>query len=154
MPEPEVREQRVVSVSRLIPAPARDIFSILSDASRHALIDGSGTVRGTRDAKPEPLELGAKFGMRMKMGVPYPITNTVVEYEQDRLIAWRHFGRHIWRYELTPVEGGTEVVESFDWSKALWPKGIELAGYPTKHPPAMERTLERLEEVVSTSSTG
>lgn len=142
-------DERVVSVSRLIPASAEDIFAILSDASNHSLIDGSGTVRGTSDAEPAPLRLGTTFGMQMKVGVPYRIKNTVVEYEQDRLIAWRHVYRHIWRYALTPVEGGTEVVESFDWSKALWPKGLELAGYPTRHPPAMERTLERLEQVVT-----
>jgi uncharacterized protein YndB with AHSA1/START domain len=143
---------RVVSVSRVIPAPPEKIFAVLADASTHPLIDGSGTVRETRDAAPEPLRLGTRFGMRMKLGVPYLITNTVVEYEQDRLIAWRHWGRHRWRYELEPVEGGTRVTESFDWSTALVPKFIELVGYPTRHPPAMERTLERLERLVTTGS--
>ena len=144
---------RVVSVSRVIPAPPEQIFAILSDASKHALIDGSGTVRELRGKDPEPLRLGSKFGMNMKMGVPYMITNTVVEFEQDRLIAWRHWGRHRWRYELEPVEGGTKVTESFDWSTALVPKAIELAGYPTKHPPSMETTLERLEQVVTGTDT-
>jgi uncharacterized protein YndB with AHSA1/START domain len=140
---------RVVSVSRVIPAPPEQIFAVLADASMHPLIDGSGTVRDVRGEDPEPLRLGSKFGMNMKMGVPYLITNTVVEYEQDRLIAWRHWGRHRWRYELEPVDGGTKVTESFDWSTALVPKAIEMAGYPAKHPPAMERTLERLAQVVS-----
>jgi hypothetical protein len=140
---------RVVSVSRRIPAPADEIFAILADASKHPLIDGSGTVQGVRSDQPEPLRLGSKFGMNMRIGVPYRITNTVVEYEQDRLIAWRHWGGHRWRYELEPVEGGTEVTESFDWSGALFPKGIELARYPERHPPAMERTLERLERVAT-----
>jgi hypothetical protein len=148
-----VSSSRVVSVSRTIPAPADQIFAILSDASKHPLIDGSGTVRNARgndapDSDPEPLRLGTKFGMDMRMGLPYIITNTVVEYDQDRLIAWRHWGRHRWRYELEPVDGGTKVTESFDWSMALVPKAIELAGYPKKHPPAMEKTLERLEQVV------
>ena len=140
---------RTISVSRFIAAPPDAIFAILADASKHPLIDGTGTVVATKAAEPEPLALGTRFGMQMKMGVPYAITNTVVEFEPDRRIAWRHFGRHIWRYELEPVEGGTEVTETFDWSKALWPKGIELAGYPRKHPPAMERTLERLEQVAT-----
>lgn len=143
---------RIVSVSRTIPAPAEEIFAVLADASKHPLIDGSGTVREARAAEPEPLRLGTRFGMNMKLGVPYLITNTVVEYEQDRLIAWRHWGRHRWRYELEPVEGDTTVTESFDWSTALVPKAIELAGYPTRHPPAMERTLERLERLVTTGS--
>jgi hypothetical protein len=29
----------------------------------------------------------SKFGMDMKIGAPYKILNTVVEYDQDRLIA-------------------------------------------------------------------
>jgi hypothetical protein len=89
-----------------------------------------------RGADPEPLRLGTKFGMNMKIGVPYLITNTVVEYEQDRLIAWRHWGRHRWRYELEPVEGGTEVTESFDWSTALCPRPSSWPAIrPSTRPP-------------------
>lgn len=40
------------------------------------------------------------------------------------------------------------MTESFDWSTALWPKGIELLGYPRRHPAAMEGTLHRLAEHV------
>lgn len=142
---------RQVSVSRTIPAPPAAIFAILSDASRHAEIDGSGTVKGARTAGPQPLQLGTRFGMDMKVVTPYRITNEVVEFEQDRLIAWRHFGGHRWRYELTPVEGGTQVTETFDWSTSRAPWFIELMGYPKKHPPAMAATLERLEGVVTTA---
>ncbi len=147
-----VRGDRTVSVSRTIAAPPEEIFAVLSDASKHALIDGSGTVQEVR-GEPEPLELGSRFGMDMKLVVPYRITNTVVEFEPGRLIAWRHWGRHRWRYELEPVEGGTRVTETFDWSTALIPKSIELAGYPDKHPPSMAATLERLDEVVTGGSS-
>ncbi len=76
------------------------------------------------------LEMGSRFGMSMKMGpLPYRMSNRVVEFEQDRLIAWAHFGKHRWRYELSPVEGGCEVTETFDWSTARSPKFIESAGY-------------------------
>jgi uncharacterized protein YndB with AHSA1/START domain len=148
-PTDEQSTDRQVSVSRTIAAPAASIFEILSDASQHARIDGSGTVKAARDADPEPLHLGSRFGMDMKMGVPYRITNEVVEFEQDRLICWQHVGHHRWRYELEPVEGGTRVTETFDWSTSRAPWFIELMGYPRKHPPAMEATLERLDEVVT-----
>jgi hypothetical protein len=146
-----VSGDRAVSVSRVIPAPADAIFAVLRDPAMHAVIDGSGTVKGQRSS--EPLELGSRFSMNMRMGLPYIIGNTVVEYEQDRLIAWRHVGRHRWRYELEPVEtpdgsAATRVTETFDWSTALVPQAIELAGYPKKHPPAMELTLARLERAV------
>ena len=136
---------RSVSVSRVVPASPANVFAVLSDASLHPVIDGSGMVRGAHGT-PEPLTLGSRFGMDMKLSLlPYRISNKVVEFEQDRLIAWQHFGKHRWRYELEAVEGGTKVTETFDWSTSVFPKAIELAGYPKKHPANMTRTLERLE---------
>ena len=97
-----------------IAAPPAVVFAILTDPSQHARIDGSGTV-GATYAAPQRLELGSEFGMSMKMGAPYKIKNKVVEFEQDRLIAWRHMGLHRWRYELTPnAAGGTDVTETWD----------------------------------------
>lgn len=146
------RGDRQVSVSRTIAAPASAIFAILRSPAGHARIDGSGTVVEARAGQPELLELGSRFSMSMKLGVPYKIRNVVVEYEPDRRIAWRHVGRHRWRYELEPVPGGTRVTETFDWSTAVVPKAIELMGYPDKHIPDMEMTLERLAEVVTATA--
>jgi uncharacterized protein YndB with AHSA1/START domain len=144
--------ERVVSVSRVIQASPEAIFDVLADPARHAEIDGSGMVQELR-GESKRLELGSKFGMDMKMGIlPYRISNTVKEFEENRLIAWAHAGKHRWRYELEPAgeSGGTKVTESFDWSTAPMPvqKFIELMGYPTKHPAHMEATLERLASVV------
>ncbi|KAG1649268.1 hypothetical protein GQR58_029163 [Nymphon striatum] len=133
---------RSVSVSRLIDAPADAIFDVLANPSRHAEIDGSGTLRSSKDRDPERLELGSKFSMKMKILVPYGMSSTVVEFEENKLITWAHFGKHRWRYELEEVEGGTMVTETFDWSTALFPPAIEWMGYPKKHPAAMEKTLE------------
>jgi len=142
-----------VSVSRIIGATPEQIFRVVADASLHHVIDGSGTVRGTT-GKAEPLQLGSRFSMRMKLGVPYVIGSTVVEFEQDRRIAWAHLGKHRWRYELEPLDPAedgtprTKVTETFDWSTSVLPKAIELAGYPKRHVPNMERTLERLDAFV------
>lgn len=136
---------RQVSVSRVMPFTPEQIFAVISDASLHSVIDGSGMVIGAT-GRPEPLTMGSTFGMSMKLNVlPYKIRNTVVEFEQDRVIAWQHAGKHRWRYELEEVEGGTEVTETFDWSTSVIPWAIELMGYPKKHPANMERTLELLE---------
>jgi uncharacterized protein YndB with AHSA1/START domain len=137
-----------VSVSRVIAASPEAIFAVIADANRHADFDGSGSVKGAT-GHPAPLELGSKFGMSMRIGLPYRISNEVVEYDKDRLIAWQHFGKHRWRYELEPVDGGTKVTETFDWSTARSPWFIERMGYPEKHPANMEKTLERLEAVVT-----
>lgn len=105
------------SARTTIATPPSVVFAILSDPRQHARIDGSGTVKGVVSG-PERLELGSRFGMSMRKGAPYRITNKVVEFEQDRLIAWRHMGVHRWRYELTPTaDGGTEVIETWDVSR-------------------------------------
>lgn len=139
---------RRTRASRRIAASPEAIFAILADASKHPLFDGSGTVRGALQ-ESEQLALGSKFGMDMKMSLlPYRMSSTVVEFEPNRLIAWQHFGKHRWRYELEPIDEGTLVTETFDWSTSRAPKVIELAGYPQKHLPNIERTLERLAELV------
>jgi uncharacterized protein YndB with AHSA1/START domain len=139
---------RVISVSRLIKAPPEAIFDLLADPAKHGLIDGSGMVQKSRSGEGR-LALGSKFGMDMKMGpLPYRISNTVVEFEENRLIAWAHVGKHRWRYRLEPVDGGTNVTEEFDWSTSALPKAIELMGYPKKHVGNIERTLDRLAAIV------
>jgi uncharacterized protein YndB with AHSA1/START domain len=134
---------RSVSRSVLVPAPAEEVFALLADPRRHAEIDGSGTVRGPLRA-PERLGLGATFGMRMRLGLPYVMTSTVVEFQEGRRIAWRHLGHHVWRYELEPLEGGTRVTETFDWGPARVPRALELLGYPARNARSIEATLERL----------
>jgi uncharacterized protein YndB with AHSA1/START domain len=149
----------VASTERVIPAPPEKIFDLLADPSRHREIDGSGSVRDAKGGS-ERLALGSKFGMSMKMGVPYSMTSTVVEFEENRRIAWQTVpsvswgaklgGGRIWRYELEPVDGGTLVREVWDisqetgLSKALVDRG-------RKHTVEnMEKTLARIEAVVTT----
>jgi hypothetical protein len=140
-------DSRCVSRSRLIHASPEAIFAIVSSPAGHVQIDGSGSVRESIEG-PDQLALGDRFRMDMKMGVPYKMWSTVVEFEQDRLIAWAHFGKHRWRFELEPQGDATMVTHSFDWSTAISPKFIELMGYPKKHPANLEATLERLAAVV------
>jgi uncharacterized protein YndB with AHSA1/START domain len=143
------QEATQVSGSRVVQATPEQIFDLLTDPTRHGEIDGSGMVQRSR-GEGSRLEMGSKFGMDMKMGpLPYRITNTVVEYDENRLIAWQHFGKHRWRYEFEPVDGGTKVTETFDWSTSRSPRFIEIMGYPKKHPANMTKTLERLEAVAT-----
>ncbi|MEP9363197.1 SRPBCC family protein [Nocardioides sp. CN2-186] len=134
-----------VSASTTIAAPPEVVFAILADARQHPRIDGSGTVRAAVSA-PDRLELGSEFGMDMKMGAPYKIKNRVVEFEEGRLIAWRHLGAHRWRYDLEPVEGGTQVTETWDLSHCnavnRWVLGV--MGYPKRHRRGIEQTLVNL----------
>ncbi|MFV0450681.1 MAG: SRPBCC family protein [Propioniciclava sp.] len=147
-------DESVVSASRVINATPDAIFAILADATRHADIDGSGLLRHHR-GEPQPLTLGARFGMDMKMGLlPYRMGNTVVEFEPDRLIAWRPGGPQRWRYELEPVAGGTRVTETFDWSQfpALGRRVLEAVGLPARNLAAMRTTLQRLADLVESDA--
>lgn len=139
---------RAITVERFIPAPPDSIFDILARPAMHSAFDGSGSVRAVARG-PERLSLGARFRMRMRMTLAYRITNTVVEFEEGARIAWRHFGGHIWRYELRGHDGGTLVSETFDWSGARSPAAIEKAGFPERNRRSMIASLERLERLVA-----
>ena len=151
-------QHTVVSVDRVISAPAASLFAVVADATRHPEIDGSGQLVKAKEGAAEQLSLGSTFGMSMKMGVPYTVTNTVIEFEQDRRIAWqtvlagplgRFLGGRIWRYELEPVEGGTKVTESWDLSEdkqAFFLKNPKVGQHTAA---SMSKTLGRLSEITA-----
>ncbi len=136
---------REVSSTTVVEASPSTVFDILADPRQHARIDGSGTVKASVSG-PDRLEMGSRFGMDMKLGAAYKIKNTVVEFETDRLIAWRHQGVHRWRYELEPVDGGTRVTETWDATRyptPLW-WGLKAVGFPERNRRGIEATLVKL----------
>jgi uncharacterized protein YndB with AHSA1/START domain len=156
-------EGNVVTAERVINAPPDAIFALLADASQHPKIDGSGTVKQVKSGAPQTLSLGSTFGMSMKMGIGYSMVNTVVEFEQDRRIAWqarppglpgRFTAGRIWRYELDPDgEGSTRVRESWDISEDHQRWFLKLGGLPEKTRGNMEKTLVRIEELTNGSTS-
>jgi uncharacterized protein YndB with AHSA1/START domain len=139
--------KRIVSVSRIIPAPPERIFDLLADPESHVRIDGSASLVSVK-SNPTRLSKGAKFSMHMKLGVPYTVTNTVSEFDENRAIAWHHMAQFVWRYQLEPVEGGTKVTESFDYSKP-WGALPGMAKKAKSNEAAMAATLERIEQLVT-----
>jgi len=121
-----------VSATGIVPATPAAVFDFLRRPANHSELSGDGTVKGSRTGDEE-LSMDSRFGMKMKVGVPYRVSSKVVEFEQDHLIAWCHFGGHRWRWELEPVDGGTRVTETFDLSTAKFPPALRLAGYPKRH---------------------
>ncbi len=134
----------VVSVERVVTASPDMIFDFLADPRNHSLIDGSGTVRDAQAGVPARLSLGAKFGMQMKFGVPYKITNEVVEFVASKQISWRHMGGHVWRYILEPISGGTKVTEQFDYTNSKSALVLRLAMYPSRNKKSIIKTLDNL----------
>lgn len=139
---------REISASTTIDAPPSVVFAILSDPREHARIDGSGSVGAVIDAPERLAGKGDVFAVRMRMfGLPYRISNTVVEFDPDRRIAWRHFGAHRWRYLLEPTDdGGTTVTETFDYSRYNAGGRVVLrrTGTLARNRRGIEQTLVRL----------
>jgi uncharacterized protein YndB with AHSA1/START domain len=148
-------EGNTVSVERVINAQAADIFALIADAGKHSSFDGSGTVDHSTQ-KSQPLELGSTFGMSMRgrpesLFLPYRTTNTVIEFEPDRRIAWKTtigplglIGGRIWRYELSPAEGGTLVRETWDVSQDLQRPVLKMGAMPKQAEDGMRATLGRI----------
>jgi uncharacterized protein YndB with AHSA1/START domain len=148
-------EGNTVSVERIVEAPAEQIFALIADAGKHSSFDGSGTVDHSSQPS-QPLTLGSVFGMSMRgrpesLFLPYRTTNTVIEFEPDRRIAWKTtmgplglIGGRIWRYELEPVAAGTLVRETWDVSQDRQRPMLRMGSMPQQAEDGMRATLERI----------
>lgn len=147
-----------MEVQRTIAAPAADIFAVLTDPHGHVAIDASGMLQ---DATGDPArKVGDQFVVHMDrealndfpMG-KYDVTVDIVEYEQDRLIAWTILGQikpqigHVYGYRLEPADEGTVVTSFYDWS-AIDDKWREAGIFPVIPETALRATLGILDRTV------
>lgn len=134
-----------IDISGVTPA---EVFDHLTQPANHVAMDGSGHVVGP--VGPDRLTgKGDRFGMRMRWIVPYRITNTVVEYEPDERIAWRHFAGHRWRYEVAAVDGGTRVTETFELGPVPTPLHAvyrSAFGFPRAYERNLQASLAKLRD--------
>ena len=136
------------SASIIVNAPAAEIFELIARPANHPVIDGSNSVKGVNFG-PDRLSMGAKFGMKMEIGIKYRITNTVVEFEEGRQIAWRHLGRWVWRYELKEIAPKqTVVTESFDGRPSPLQWWLRLRNAYPYTEKALAKTLVRIKKLV------
>jgi uncharacterized protein YndB with AHSA1/START domain len=153
-----------VAVTRRVDAPASTIFALLCDPANHVAIDGSGMLRSTPTARMR--KVGDQFAVEMwndEMG-PYEMTNTIVEFEPDRLIRWQptmtrasrpedrddigNSASQRWGFELISVDDTvTDVTETFDCiDSPEWLKTAVKGGQ--RWVEAMTMTLDKLAERV------
>ena len=140
---------RTTAARIVIDAPAQQIFDLIADARCHPLFDGSATLQGSISG-PVRLHLGAKFGMAMKIKVPYRITNTVVAFEEGKKISWCHLMKWTWSYELEDLgNGSTQVTETFDARgiPKLAEKWLDLTGTLERNPKWMAKSLVKLKAI-------
>lgn len=149
-----------VFAQRRIAASTSTVFSFLATPARHLDMDGSTMLRGS-DSKPVT-GVGDVFVMRMyyePLG-HYEMNNHVVEFVRDRRIVWEpedgkghpqegtpgaRWG-HRWGFELVPAGPDDSIVTEF-WDCSRVPADEREDG--RRWLPSMERTLERLEELLT-----
>lgn len=141
-------DQLTASASAHVDAPADEVFAFVCRPANHAEISGDRSVKGERHGPDVLTGEGDTFGMSMKMfGLPYRITNTVVEFEPGRRVAWCHPGKHRWRWELEPADDGqTKVTETFDMSTAAFPPALRIVGYPKRHLPNVAQSVANVRD--------
>jgi uncharacterized protein YndB with AHSA1/START domain len=146
------------TVSRVINAPASDIFDALSNPDRHTDFDGSGFVRSAD--KPQRIQkVGDVFRMNMEgdhMGGEYQTDNHVVGFSDGKLIAWKTAPAGTeppgweWVYELkSEGSDSTEVTLTYDWSAVTDKDLLKKITFPLVSADAMEGSLAQLAAAVN-----
>ncbi|MFK5634782.1 SRPBCC family protein [Ornithinimicrobium sp. LYQ103] len=114
-------EERVVSASREVSAPAHVVFELVADPAHQPRWDGNDNLRAA-DAGQRVRRVGTVFTTRLTSGAVRE--NHVVEFQEGRLLAWcpaepgQRPPGHLWRWALVPVgERLTRVVHTYDWTE-------------------------------------
>lgn len=156
-----------VTASITIDAAPEAVFSVLTDPSAHAAIDGTGWVRGSKDGD-SITAAGQVF--RMAMHHPqhpdgdYEIANLVVTFDAPHAIGWKpgtesaesgelSFGGWTWHYDLAASgPHATTVTLTYDWSAVADPVRERLT-FPPFAPDHLDRSLRHLSELVMRGGT-
>ena len=116
-----IAEAQIVSASREVRASPSRIFELIADPARQPEWDGNDNLAHAA-AGQRVHSIGDVFVMSLTNGGVRE--NHVVEFEEDRIIAWKPAepGKeppgHLWRWELRPVdESRTIVVHTYDWTR-------------------------------------
>lgn len=151
-----------IETSRLIAAPAAEVFAVLCDPQGHVAIDSSGMLQ---DATGDPVRAaGDSFVVHMdreslndfpELG-RYDVTVTIRDFEADRLISWTILGQvrpqigHVYGYRLETAPGdgaGTLVTSFYDWSE-IHPDWRAADIFPVLSENALRGTLGILDRTV------
>lgn len=155
------RKPRFDVVSRDVAASSAAIFAVLADPRRHPALDDSGMVLEPVDGGQAGTitHVGQVFRMRMTMGGVnrYETDNHVFVFEPGVAIGWRvaEAGGDplgwTWRFDLAPVEAGTRVSQTYDWSQVTDAETLRTIPFPAVPREARLETLALLAELVETS---
>lgn len=138
-----------------IQAPVEAVYGRLSDLSRHSeFSEGLEAVRRTGSG---PAGVGARYEAQERVPGRYVSQSEITRLEELSLIAWRAWVKGVmrteWEFRLTPVGGGTRLIQVSRW----WPAGpigfVMLNLHRKRHVAAENRrTLERIRSVLEAES--
>lgn len=111
---------KVVSAELTIDAPAATIFELIADPSRQPEWDGNDNLASSPSGH-RVTAVGDTFGMTLSKGVDRE--NTVVEFDEGRLIAWKPsevggapFGQK-WKWEVESIDDTHALArQTYDWT--------------------------------------
>lgn len=113
-------ENRVVTASRDIAAPAAAIFELIADPARQPEWDGNDNLAVSAPGQ-RVTAVGDVFVTTLTNGQDR--ANRIVEFEEGRAISWRPSPvdgaepGHQWGWRLEPVDDGTtRVTHRYDWT--------------------------------------
>ncbi|MDO4253126.1 MAG: polyketide cyclase [Rothia sp. (in: high G+C Gram-positive bacteria)] len=111
----------VISAEIDLSASADQVYALVANPSRHADLDGGGSILGLDRGRDGLLQLGETFSQKMRLGpFPYTLTMTVTEAQENRAITWLHPGGHSWRWQIFDQGSGLLTVrETFDARQAV-----------------------------------
>ncbi|MCV7177196.1 SRPBCC family protein [Mycolicibacterium sphagni] len=139
-------DDRVVSASRRIAAPAAVIFELIADPARQPEWDGNDNLA---QAAPDQRVRGVGDVFTMTLTLGADRENHVVEFAEGRLIAWRPAPPgnpppgHLWRWQLEPVDATTTVVtHTYDWTDLTDPERLPRARATTAD--KLQASIDRL----------
>lgn len=156
---------RKIQVSKVIDAPAKDIFELLADPARHTDLDGSGMLRGVEGKSQPLLAIGQTFTMNMHQDSlgDYRMVNSVTALVPEARIGWEpkldpscelasrigdmQVRGHTFTYDLREVDGGTEVTETYDWMSVKDEQF--LAMLPVVSEENLKGSLDKIAEAVT-----
>lgn len=113
-------DDKVVSASREVGASPDRLFEMIADPSRQPEWDGNDNL-ARADPGQRVRSVGDVFTMTLTGGAVRE--NHVVEFVEGRLIAWKPANPgqapagHLWRWEIEPIDGGSLVVHTYDWTE-------------------------------------
>ena len=141
-----VDQDRIVTASGRIAAPAAVIFELIADPARQPEWDGNDNLAQAAPGQ-RVRAVGEVFTMTLTIGAERE--NHVVEFDEGRLIAWRPApagGRplgHLWRWQLEPVDDATTVVtHTYDWTDLTDPERLPRAQATTAD--KLQASIDRL----------